>query len=585
MTDAPGEGVPEQQTPRPWSSAKGVLFRFGLVYFLLYAHPFPLYLVPTPAEVAAIFDYKASWIESTQVVDTALSDYSTWWTRQERWAVDAVAEHVFGFDHVLDRPYGSGDPMFSYILVLLQALLAALLTTLWCCRSGPRRDHPRLAAWTQIGLRFYLAIAMLSYGLSKVLPTQFPPWLRLDRLLAPWGDSSPMSVLWSAMSSSEMYTIFGGAGEVLAGVLLVFRRTATLGALVATGVMVNVVAMNICYDIPVKLYSSHLVLAAIAIAWPDVRRLLAVLIRNRATAPRDLRYPHLPIAGAILKTLIIAAFVVPGIRSRLQRMDAYDDLPQHFGIWDVRRFDVDGQTVPPLATDIGAWKHLVIDRGDRCSIHRHDGTRMQQTLTREDDGSLTLKTSSDWEPEVEGDRLELTGQFAWRFLADLGDDSSTLAQENREPRLRWTLARVQKKAEEPAASDAATATDEGAPAWLGTWQVERREVLSDRYTPRRQPAPSSFTTLAFAADGALVVTLPGGRQDTFGWEVTEDARTTLRLTAEGSFAVERDGDTMKLAGTFRGHEVQAQLQQRDLDEFQLLRRGFHWVNPIPWNRY
>ena len=341
-----------------------------------------------------------------------------------------------------------------------------------------------------------------------------------------------------------MYTIFGGAGEVLAGVLLVFRRTATLGALVATGVMVNVVAMNICYDIPVKLYSSHLVLAAIAIAWPDVRRLLAVLIRNRATAPRDLRYPHLPIAGAILKTLIVAAFVVPGIRSRLQRMDAYDDLPQHFGIWDVRRFDVDGQTVPPLATDTGAWKHLVIDRGDRCSIHRHDGTRMQQTLTREDDGSLTLKTSSDWEPEVEGNRLELTGQFAWRFLADLGDDSSTLAQENREPRLRWTLARAQKKAEEPAAN-------------------------------------ASVVKL----DGALVVTLPGGRQDTFGWEVTEDARTTLRLTAEGSFAVERDGDTMKLAGTFRGHEVQAQLQQRDLDEFQLLRRGFHWVNPIPWNRY
>ena len=65
-----------------------------------------------------------------------------------------------------------------------------------------------------------------------------------------------MGALWWFMGASIPYIIFAGAAEVLGGLLLVLRRTAALGALVAFAVMVNVMMLNYCYDAPVKLYST-----------------------------------------------------------------------------------------------------------------------------------------------------------------------------------------------------------------------------------------------------------------------------------------------------------------------------------------
>lgn len=64
------------------------------------------------------------------------------------------------------------------------------------------------------------------------------------------------------MGYSRTYTIFAGAGEVIGGVLLFFRRTTTLGALILCGVLANVVALNFSYGIPVKIFSSLLLLLA-----------------------------------------------------------------------------------------------------------------------------------------------------------------------------------------------------------------------------------------------------------------------------------------------------------------------------------
>ncbi len=57
-----------------------------------------------------------------------------------------------------------------------------------------------------------------------------------------------MGVLWWMMGSSPAYTIFSGSIETLGGALLLFRRTATLGAIVSAGAMLNVWMLNMCYD-------------------------------------------------------------------------------------------------------------------------------------------------------------------------------------------------------------------------------------------------------------------------------------------------------------------------------------------------
>ena len=129
-------------------------------------------------------------------------------------------------------------------------------------------------------VRFVLGATMLSYGWAKVFPNQMPA-PGPDRLLNPIGETSPMGLLWTFMGASSAYQIFAGVGEVVGGTLLFWRRTALLGALVLVVVLANVVALNFCYDVPVKLYSSHLLAMALFIVAPHVPRLLDVLVLNR----------------------------------------------------------------------------------------------------------------------------------------------------------------------------------------------------------------------------------------------------------------------------------------------------------------
>ena len=85
------------------------------------------------------------------------------------------------------------------------------------------------------------------------------------------------------MGASESYTMFVGFAEMISGILLFPRKTSTLGALMSIGVLSNVVALNFSYDVPVKLYSSHLLAMAIFVLLPEARRLANFFIFNRPT--------------------------------------------------------------------------------------------------------------------------------------------------------------------------------------------------------------------------------------------------------------------------------------------------------------
>ena len=551
-----------------WSSQARVLFRFGALYFLIHAHPYLLSLLPTPATVAAVFDYSAEWVASTRVVDEAIESFEAWLVSVEEWATAAVATNVFGLDGLLDRASDSGDTRYAYVRALLHVVTAAVLALLWTWRARSGGTYARAAAWLLIALRYYVASAMLGYGLMQVLPTSTHPWLPLDRLLTLYGDSTPQGALWSTLRSSATYTAFTGYAAAIGGALLLFRRTSSLGAILATGMLANVVALNFGYDVASKLYAIHLLLAALAITTPDASRVLDLLIWNKPTTPRDGRYPRVPVAGPALKALILTVLVGQTVRASYATADSLGNIPPDYGIWDVRTMEIDEQISLARFDDVGEWRHLVIDRDGSCSIHRRDGTRMQQQLRYNDDSGMTLQTSSEWALAVTGDELTLTGQFASRTRANGGDEVAPPRHRNHAPQVRWTLARA---ASAPADASAVH-------PWLGTWDVRGRDVLDDRYLPRTQGAPARFTRLSFAADGSMRVTLPSGRVDDFRWELTAADQPTLQVTAEGQFQVSRGEQTLLLSGSFRGHALRAALERRDLQEFQLLRRGFRWVS-------
>lgn len=98
-----------------------------------------------------------------------------------------------------------------------------------------------------------------------------------------FGQSSPMTLLWTLVGLSPAYQISGGVLEALSGVLLLFRRTALVGALTGFVVMANVTLLNLCFDVPVKLGALLISFALAVTIAPDMPSLLRFFLRQART--------------------------------------------------------------------------------------------------------------------------------------------------------------------------------------------------------------------------------------------------------------------------------------------------------------
>lgn len=254
-----------------------------------------------------------------------------------------VAIHVF---HLSGRPAtyfrtGSGDTTLDYIQNLLFVVIALAGCLTWTLLDRRRPDYRAVHGWLRLLVRYTLAFTLFSYGFAKVFPLQFVP-TPLTKLMEPYGNFSPMGVLWSFMGASVPYIIFTGAAEVTGGLLLLFRRTTSLGAMVSLAVLTNVVALNYFYDVPVKLYSTNLLLMAVFLLTPDLRRLMDALILNRATAPAELAGPNFQgrrarIAASVFWVVFVGyCLVMHVVQGRASYKQYYGQArPPLYGLYDV----------------------------------------------------------------------------------------------------------------------------------------------------------------------------------------------------------------------------------------------------------
>ena len=339
---APEEPREEPRVAPQWGLAKRIAFRFVFAYFLLYLLPFPLDFIPG--------------------LEAVNQKYQDLWNALVPW----VAGHVFHVG-IPAQPNGSGDTTYNYVQVFCYAVLAAAATLVWTLLDRKRKNYGRLYEWFRIYCRFALASVMLGYGMAKVFKGQFPD-PSLDRLLQPYGNSSPMGILWTFMGASTAYTVFSGLCEVVGGLLLTARRTALLGALVSMGVLGNIVMLNFCYDVPVKLYSSHLFLLGLVIAAPGLGRLANFLVLNRRVEPvepyRLFARPWLHRTALVLRTLLIASLAGFMLYQAYEARKEYGDLAPRsplYGVWNVDEFEVDGVARSPLLSDAVRWRRVIFE--------------------------------------------------------------------------------------------------------------------------------------------------------------------------------------------------------------------------------
>jgi len=382
-------------------TTKDLLFRLSVVYFTLYAFATQIIggVVLTP------------WF-SFPALGTVwpLRNLTEW-----------LAEHVFGLRTPLLFTGNSGDTVFHWIQNAWLVTFAIVITAAWMIwrpRSGRRPASDREQAWHawfRVFLRFALAAQMFYYGMAKIIPTQFPP-PSLVTLVESVGNLSLSDLLWTWVGASTPYQVFTGGAEMAAGILLLFPRTTTLGALIGFVDMLQVFVLNMTYDFGLKQISLHYLLMFAFLLAPDAPRLASVLVLNRPAEPsaqRDLfataRANRIAlVAQVVFGIYLIGMFTWIATRSYYAPGGPGEPRSPLYGIWNIEAMTVDGETRPAVLNDYDRrWRRAIFDTANVVVFQRTDDSLAHYEATIDTASraiALTKRNGGPWRASFTFDR-------------------------------------------------------------------------------------------------------------------------------------------------------------------------------------
>lgn len=398
QAETPVETQIETQTEKPaadsprWHLAKKIAFRFTFIYFLLYSLPFPLQQIPY---VGYVTQY-----------------YYLFWRTVVPWVGYKILRIGYEIPMAMS---GSGDKTYDWVQAFCFLTLAIIVTAIWSLLDRKRPNYEKPHQWFTLYMRFVLAGWMIVYGAMKAIPVQMSP-PRLTKMLGQYGDFSPMGILWSFMGSSPAYTSITGSIELLGGILLIFPRTALLGAVVSFAAMTQVFILNMCYDVPVKLFSFNLVMMSLFLLAPHLGRITKVLLLNRSTEPAPIRRwaERKWLNRSVLIAQIVFGLYLVGssLNSYYQAYYTYGAAtpkPPLYGIWTVEDFTINGEVKLPLITDETRWHRIIIQNQNGLTIQPMRGSnQMYRTQLDMENKTLSLGKGNDqeWKADFTFDEFE-----------------------------------------------------------------------------------------------------------------------------------------------------------------------------------
>jgi hypothetical protein len=375
-------GSPNDNLQKRWSAAARLGFRFAFVYLILYNFPFPLYYVPGAYRVL------------------------NWYGPVLHTTVPWVGSHLLRLKTpITNFSYGSGDKTYDYVRVLCFLVSALVVAALWSLLDRRRSNYELIYAWLRVYIRFALGAALVGYGSMKLFPSQFssPAFARLTE---PFGQASPMGLLWTFMGASRPYCVIAGAAEFVSGLLLFVPWTGALGAILGAAVMANVVALNFCYDVAVKQYSLHLLAMCLFLGWSGITRALNLLVRNQAQVVTEIPLFARPslqrgfLAAQVVLGIILAATSLKDVHQQTERdQNILATLP-YGGFWRVDEFKVDDDVSKKVVPAVPRWTEFVMDSPFTVLIQGEGEFRLVSRWAIDPDKKTLILGQTDSGPEA-----------------------------------------------------------------------------------------------------------------------------------------------------------------------------------------
>lgn len=377
-----------------WSPLTRVAFRYCFLYFILYTLAGQVF--------SGVFIYPG--FAPMLGRQWPLEDITNW-----------GAEHLFGGTPPFPYVGLSGDTFFHWVQNFWLIVFAAVGTAAWSWLDARRPNYVTLHKWFRLYIRFALAAQMIYYGMAKVIPTQFPA-PALFTIVQPIGNMSLTDLLWLFVGSSTAYQMFAGWAELVAGLLLIVPRLTALGAIIAALDLAQVFILNMTYDFGLKGISFHLILMALFLLAPDLRRLTDLFVFDRpvpaSIQPELFRTPEANRLALVAQIAFgcFLIFMYTNVAMRYYVSEGGTGAPRSplRGIWNVERLAINGEVRLPDLNDYDRrWRRVIFDFDDRIFFQRTDDSFASYAIALDEQRRvMTLRkgNSATWHSELRYER-------------------------------------------------------------------------------------------------------------------------------------------------------------------------------------
>jgi hypothetical protein len=340
-------------------------------------------------------------------------------------------QHLFhtGYNPLIHDSFPE-DNHFGLVFYLFLLLLAVSGTLIWSLADRRRPNYNRLLHWFRVYLRYVLALIMFGYGIDKLIPVQMS-YPGVMQMLTPLGESTRFQVLWNFMGLAPGYMMLTGASEILGSLLLINRRTIVLGCLLQLGILINVVAFNFFYNVPVKMFSVQLLIYTLFLLLPYLNKLVHLFFFGKAVA---LVEPGYGLRVTWKKRALIGVLI--GLPLFIWAMNTREDYHRYRNAkanarreknYEVVSFVAKADTLAPLLTDTLRWKRfllayknsaIICNMKDEKDYYQYEVDSLKKTFTLHDNPD-TLKWHVFHYSNPAKDQLLLTGQWKDRPVSIL----------------------------------------------------------------------------------------------------------------------------------------------------------------------
>jgi hypothetical protein len=342
LKDTPGVVVPSGHTP--WTAWEKFLFRVFSIFVLL-----------------LIIPLDSVWLGRLFTVKTFFAFLNT---------LTGYRANFYAI-HSESGKWGLAS-FVTWGIAFLIALVAGAVWTFFA-RNSKRTQYNELYYWVRVIVRYRIAIGIIAFGFLKFFPMQMPT-PSLSNLDANFGDYNTYKIYWQVVGVSIWYEIVLGIVEMLGGVLLLFRRTAAIGAVLIAGVLYNIAHANIAYDGGVHVYSGLFVLFSLFVLAQYIPNLWKLFIKGENVKP-NYYYPAFNKKWK-KRTYYWAKYIIVFTFTILFGILRYDvhyhvgqlkepitpGLKDATGYYNVTEFKLNNKDIPYSPLDSVRWQSVIFEK-------------------------------------------------------------------------------------------------------------------------------------------------------------------------------------------------------------------------------